>query len=955
MTKLGWVGNVRGLRSNSLKASCSSFLLGCAGVVAKFTIGIAAFISPALAQSNIVPDNTLGSEASRVIPNFNGTPNEVIGGGAQRGQNLFHSFREFNIGENRGAYFFVFDPSIQNIFARVTGSNRSEILGILGTRQVIDGDLFRSNANLFLMNPNGIIFGEGARLDIDGSFYGTTANGIQFGNRGNFSATNPQTPGVLTVNPSALFFDAVAKQGVINVNQSLLGVVPGKNLALVGGDISLNNSTLRAFGGRIELAAIGGTGTVEINQDGSFSLPENLTRANTSISNSLLDVAADNDGSITINADNLDISRSTIQAGIASGLGTVDSQAGDITINTAGSLQIAPQSFIRNWVFPNAIGKGGDIRINTDSMSFNGLGSGYISASTWGKGDAGSVVVKAKNDLALNGSTIFGIVETDAEGNAGNIDILTNNLVLTGGGQLSTSIIGKGNAGNVTINARDRISIENISPNGQSPSAIYSEIINSTSEGNGGIIKINTGSLFLKNGGQLRASNFGQGNAGNVFIEARENVSFDGISFNGQAYSGAYSLIGDKTQGNGGNINIRTNSLSVLNGARISTANFGKGNAGSINIEAQDRITLETKNQNNIPSAISSNVGEDAQGQAGDIKISTGFLEILSLGLLSASTSGFGNAGNITIDSRENTTLDRGIIASNVQPTAQGNGGNISISTGILQLNNGAQIQGWTFGKGNAGNVQIEAREKASFDGSIESNNFVFIGVYRIGRFSKDSSSGVFTSVASKAEGRGGNINISTESLQLSNNAILNASTFGQGDAGSININSRDRVSFTSGGTAYSTVQTGATGQGGDIKFSTNFLEMGLGDIQSSTLGNGNAGRITIDASDRIRLDGANSIQTLVKETGVGNGGDISISTGILEAVNSTSLNSFVTKLDAATLGKGNAGNITVDAREHITLNGADINTRVSQGGIGQGGNVKIFTIFKNLHNKCFT
>jgi filamentous hemagglutinin family protein len=193
VTKLGWVGKVRGLRSKSLKASRSSFLLGCAGVLAKFTIGIAAFISPALAQSNIVPDNTLGSEASRIIPNFLGTPNEVIEGGAQRGQNLFHSFREFNIGENRGAYFFVFDPSIQNILARVTGSNRSDILGTLGNRQVIDGNLFRSNANLFLMNPNGIVFGENARLDVGASFYGTTANGIQFGDRGNFSTINPQT------------------------------------------------------------------------------------------------------------------------------------------------------------------------------------------------------------------------------------------------------------------------------------------------------------------------------------------------------------------------------------------------------------------------------------------------------------------------------------------------------------------------------------------------------------------------------------------------------------------------------------------------------------------------------------------------------------------------------------------------------------------------------------------
>ena len=74
----------------------------------------------------------------------------------------------------------------------MTGGNASNILGTLG----VDGA-----ANLFLMNPNGILFGENARLDLGGSFVGTTANGVQFGEQGNFSATNPEAPGLLTVNP----------------------------------------------------------------------------------------------------------------------------------------------------------------------------------------------------------------------------------------------------------------------------------------------------------------------------------------------------------------------------------------------------------------------------------------------------------------------------------------------------------------------------------------------------------------------------------------------------------------------------------------------------------------------------------------------------------------------------------------------------------------------------------
>ena len=112
--------------------------------------------NPALSQaSNIVPDDTLGDESSQVIENFDGQPVEVITGGAQREQNLFHSFQEFNVSEGRGAYFNSPNVDVQNIFSRVTGSNPSEIMGVLGT-------FGESNPDLYLVNPNGIIFGENA-------------------------------------------------------------------------------------------------------------------------------------------------------------------------------------------------------------------------------------------------------------------------------------------------------------------------------------------------------------------------------------------------------------------------------------------------------------------------------------------------------------------------------------------------------------------------------------------------------------------------------------------------------------------------------------------------------------------------------------------------------------------------------------------------------------------------
>lgn len=143
-----------------------------------FVIGgaIASCEGSALAQ--ITPDTTLGNENSTVT-----STGEVdsINGGATRGANLFHSFGEFNINEGRAAVF-TNPTGIENILTRVTGANPSNILGTLGVA---------GNANLFLMNPNGIIFGANARLDIGGSFVGTTANAITFGEQGFFSATNP--------------------------------------------------------------------------------------------------------------------------------------------------------------------------------------------------------------------------------------------------------------------------------------------------------------------------------------------------------------------------------------------------------------------------------------------------------------------------------------------------------------------------------------------------------------------------------------------------------------------------------------------------------------------------------------------------------------------------------------------------------------------------------------------
>ncbi len=264
------------------KASIKSILSLCL---------ITAFSLSSPVQAQITPDNTLGTEASQLDPNvlINGALGDKIDGGATRGINLFHSFSEFNIQDGQRVYF-ANPTGVENILTRVTGGNASNIFGTLG----VDGA-----ANLFLINPNGILFGENAQLDVQGSFVGTTANGVQFGNQGNFSATNPQAPPLLTINPSALLFNQLNQGGITNQSQAPAGINPvgqnvtglrvadGQNLLLVGGNINLDGGAIRAYSGNIELAALAAPGTVGLNitdnNSANLVIPDGVERADVSL------------------------------------------------------------------------------------------------------------------------------------------------------------------------------------------------------------------------------------------------------------------------------------------------------------------------------------------------------------------------------------------------------------------------------------------------------------------------------------------------------------------------------------------------------------------------------------------------------------------------------------------------------------------------------------------------
>ncbi len=502
------------------------------------------------AHAQVTPDGTLGAESSVVTPtNVNGLPGDVIDGGATRGSNLFHSFDEFSI-PTGGEASFNNALNIQNIISRITGSSISNIDGLLRAN---------GTANLFLLNPNGIIFGSNARLNIGGYFIGSTAYSLRLSDGSLFSATNPQAPPLLTINvPIGLQLGPnsgnIGNQSVAtNSSAEVVGlsVPPGQTLSLIGGNISLNGGHLTSPGGRVELGALA-QGNVRLGTDFSLSFPESesgtgvesVRIADIFLTNgAAVNVAFGGGGSIAINARNLEISgESQLQGGIVSKLSSPGTFAGNVDINATGAITLSNASLIGNEVSEEAVGNSGNINITADALN-----------------------VTDRSGISTN---TFGF------GNSGNININVKSLSATSGSNIAASTFGRGNGGEITINAAESATFDGVGSNGLSTAAGSS--VNATSAvGNGSSLTINTRTLTVTNGAQLTGATFGRGNGGSVTINAN-SIKADGVGSHGYS-TGLGSTVGTGAVGNGGNLTINTNSLTVTGGARLTTGSDVQG------------------------------------------------------------------------------------------------------------------------------------------------------------------------------------------------------------------------------------------------------------------------------------------------------------------------------------------------------------------------------------------
>ena len=658
-------------------------------------VGLIAMTGRSNAQA-IIPDASLNTI---VTPSGS---NAIVTGGTAAGTNLFHSFREFSI-PTGGSAIFNNAPTVQNIFSRVTGANVSNIDGIIRAN---------GTANLFLLNPNGILFGSNARLNIGGSFVGATATSIQFDNHAVFNTTETPLPiPLLTLSaPIGLQIGsgAIAVKGIGHTITSQNPFAPltpgqrptpglsvtGKTLALVGGAINLNGGVISAPQGRIELGAVAAGSSVQLSQTPqgiTLNYAEGTGFQDISLkARSLVDVSGMGGGAVQVQARQVRLTDGSLILSQNRGF----QPAGSIRVDASAALELVgttPDGNVGSSIHSSAlsIGKSADVSVSTQRLLVQD--GGFVISRTYTPAAAGEVNISAAQTFqilgasAINPSTLSFVGSiTYGSGAAGQVNVSTGQLTLRNGGYLARSNFGSSSIGNLVVNA-DLIEITGVSPILLRAAAISSGAFRSGSAGN---ITINTRRLTVLGGGRVDTSTLAGGNAGNLTLNVTDSIDVQGKTTVGDraSFIGSEAVpyepaiqrllgIPPLPSGSAGTVTINTPRLSVTDGARVTVQNQGTGNGGMLQINTENLVLSD---RGSITAAT-------AAGEGGNIFLNASQLLLMRQGsVISAIAGGTGSGGNIAINSPIVAGLENSdIIASAVQ----GRGGNIQITTqGIVGL-----------------------------------------------------------------------------------------------------------------------------------------------------------------------------------------------------------------------------------------------------------------------------
>ena len=700
-----------------------------------------------------------------------------ITGGTRAGTSLFHSFGDFNVPNNNIANFLNNTTlATDNILGRVTGGNVSNIFGALKTTGFGD-------ANLFLMNPAGIVFGPNASLNVGGSVTFTTADYLRLGDNGRFNAIpNSTADAVLSTAPVTAYGFLETNPGAISIQGSQLTVTKGHDISLIGGNISIQNGTLG--NGTVQPARLlvpnGQINLASAKSPGEFL--QNLTDAPningasfTSFgsahfkSDSTVDISQTGNGKVSIRGGQLVIE---IQNAL---LDTAGEQTPTAVVPGQDTIVLTPGSSIISRT--SSADQGPDIQIIADRIQFRGSPSPLpqtigtpvnVWARTNGSGDAGNITLRTTGDLEMigvvqlestSGFTPDGTTASPvlATGNAGNVELTSahGNIQMTGQITWATSQTANssGKTGTVTASAPEG----DILLDGAN---LFTHV--SGKSAGGGQVQVTAQNLLMRDRGLLANDNLSSLKPGGITVTLSGKFTMESSSF---IVAGALP----PTSAPAGDINLTAKDIVVTQGSLINNGTFASGPGGRLKIVTD---TLQITDGGRLDNG---SIGAPLFGELPQGHIPSGAGGTISI------TGQGGAARSVLIDGAGST-----IVSSS---EGVGAGGSISVNANSVTLQNSGTISASSTGSGDAGNISINAGQSLEMrDSSIKTESLQARGgnidIQAIDRV-RLVNSRISTSVLD-SNGNSGNISIDPNVVVLQNSQVL-AQAF-QGAGGNIVI-----------------------------------------------------------------------------------------------------------------------------------------------------------------------
>ncbi|PZU96162.1 MAG: hypothetical protein DCE90_10485 [Pseudanabaena sp.] len=908
------------------------------------------------ASAQIVPDQTTATEV-------NGNAIAPVGAGTVSGGNLYHSFDQLNVPQS-GITFSTGNSTvdggkINNILNRVSGDNPSQILGTIESRTAFP------NANLYLMNPNGVVFGKDARLDIGGSFNVSTGTSIGFTGDRQFSVDKAKLD-FPSGNPQNIKFGIVQPAAIIN--QGNLTVDAGKSITFTAGSV-VSSGILTAPNGNVSLTSVAAGSVVDLrspdlvlglsvaknavptNWNGEITTLPRLAELLTGKAEQGDRVVVKPDGTLAIVAtptnDQLPITNGTTVVSGVINTSSVNSDGGKVGV-FGDRVALINSQISSTGINGGKVLIGGDLQgngtvPNAEFTYFDKKSVVDVSALTKGNGGTaivwGNITTQFLGTILSTGGTVSGdggFVEVSGKENLlyrGNVDTSAIN------GNFGTLLL---DPTNITIVAADPSDNNQLSPNvpntGDPAFAIFfndvstsnftisNTLLNSATSNiilqarndinvNAPVNVINSNISFTAQAGNninFSPSTFINTNRGDINLFADSDLS--GV--------GSINLVNFPLITRGGNFRatgVNFNGNGSFGGLIIATASLNSGSGGSITIEATGNINL-------INSALGSGISNTGTGNAGAISLKAGGDIVASaLQAGNGTSSNIINGGNVTLDAGGNITI--GSLGSiSTRSTLGGKAGDILLKSGgsITALGTtgiNASVIG-TSASGQAGNVTFEAGTTINTDAAIAS--------------SINSNTVI---------GNAGNISL-TAGGSITATGDLFAANLGTGNAGKIDVIS------TIGNITTGNIVAGSLVTASDVtltalnNITTGYI-LGIGGTQGSNVSlTATNGNITIPSTAVIpsTLLGANLAPcggSAICTTSLGGiSGDISFNAG--GTIN------ILGQLLTVSLGNGKSGNISFTSDGNITT-GFLITGGFLTAGSGATGDVSLTSTNGNI------